>query len=299
MDAWDDIRFFLALVRYGSVRGAAAALKVNHTTVSRRIRGLERRLGSRLMQRTPDGYGLTSDGEVIFASGETIERTLESAAQRVQGSDDSVSGNVRITLTDLLLDLTGPALQAAMEEHPELQLEISVSTRLTDLARRDVDIALRFSPQPPDDLVGRKVGRMPVAIYASRKLGLDSESADLGALPWIRWQEPWRQARLETWPDEHFPEARIAARVDSYSALEQLVALGAGVAILTPWSAGKHDGLVRLSDPIDELGLDLWLLMHPDLRGVRRIKTVMDALTRALAATPSIVLPESPAAVNG
>ena len=107
LNAWDDFRFFLALVRYGSVRGAAAALKVNHTTVSRRIRGLERRLGSRLVQRTPDGYELTDDGEVIFASGESIERELESAAQRVQGSDDSVSGKVRITMTDLLLQMTG------------------------------------------------------------------------------------------------------------------------------------------------------------------------------------------------
>ena len=96
MDPWDDIRFFLALIRYGSVRGAATALKVNHTTVSRRVRGLERRLGSRLVQRTPDGYALTSDGEVIFASGEAIERQLDSAAQRVQGSDNSVSGKVRI-----------------------------------------------------------------------------------------------------------------------------------------------------------------------------------------------------------
>lgn len=288
MNTWDDIRFFLALVRYGSVRGAAAALKVNHTTVSRRLRGLERRLGSRLVQRTPDGYALTSDGEVIFASGEAIERELDLAAQRVQGSDDSVSGKVRITLTDFLLELTGPVLQALIEEHTSLQLEISVSSQLTDLARGDADIALRTytqtdpASQPPGDLVGRKLGRMPAAIYAARKLGLDAESADLSALPWIRWQEPWRQVRLETWPDEHYPEARVAARVDTYTALEQLVALGAGVAILTPWSADNRDDLVQLSDTIDELGIDLWLLVHPDLRGVRRIKTVFDALTHAL-----------------
>ena len=252
MNTWDDIRFFLALVRYGSVRRAAAALKVNHTTVSRRLRGLEGRLGRTLVQRTPDGYALTDDGEVIFASGEAIERELDLAAQRVQGSDDSLSGKVRIALTDLLLDLTGPALQALLEEHPGLELEISVGTELVDLSRRDADIALRFSPGPPEDLVGRRLGRMPAAIYAARKLGLDAQSVDLGQVPWIRWREPWRQARQETWPDEHYPEARVAARVDSYTALEQLVALGAGVGVLTPWSADKRDDLVRLSEPIDE-----------------------------------------------
>ncbi len=282
MNAWDDFRFFLALVRYGSVRGAAAALKVNHTTVSRRIRGLERRLGSRLVQRTPDGYALTNDGEVIFASGESIERELESAAQRVQGSDDSVSGKVRITMTDLLLQMTGPALQSLMEVHAGLQLEISVSTQLTDLARRDADIALRLSSQPPDDLVGRKLGRMPAAIYAARKLGLDADSVDLRTLPWVRWQEPWKQQRLETWPDEQYPGAQVAARVDSYTTLEQLVVLGVGIAILTPWSADDRDNLVQLTDTIDELGMDLWLLMHPDLRGVRRVKAVNDALTHTL-----------------
>ena len=282
MNAWDDFRFFLALVRYGSVRGAAAALKVNHTTVSRRIRGLEGRLGSRLVQRTPDGYALTNDGEVIFASGESIEREIASAAQRVQGSDDSVSGKVRITMTDLLLQMTGPALQSLMEAHAGLQLEISVSTQLTDLARRDADIALRLSSQPPDDLVGRKLGRMPAAIYAARKLGLDTDSVDLRTLPWVRWQEPWKQQRLETWPDEHYPGAQVAARVDSYTTLEQLVVLGVGIAILTPWSADDRDNLVQLSDTIDELGMDLWLLMHPDLRGVRRVKTVNDALTHEL-----------------
>ena len=137
LEVWDDIRFLLALVRYGTVRGAATALKVNHTTVSRRIRGLERRLGSRLVQRTPDGYVLTKDGETIFASGEAVEHELNSAAQRVQGSDDSSSGKVRLTLTDLLLELTGPALQILLEEHPDLQLEISVSTHLKDISRRD------------------------------------------------------------------------------------------------------------------------------------------------------------------
>ena len=67
VEAWDDMRFFLNLVRYGSVRAAASALKVNHATVSRRIRGLEKRLGTRLIQRKPDGYMLTEDGQVIWA----------------------------------------------------------------------------------------------------------------------------------------------------------------------------------------------------------------------------------------
>lgn len=281
LEAWDDVRFLLALIRFRTVRGAASALQVNHSTVSRRIRGLERRLGTLLVQRTPDGYDLTRDGEVVFASGEAVERELESAARRVQGADTSISGKVRIALTDLLLDVVGPSLAALMHEHGRLQLELSASPRLADIARRDADIALRLSPKPPEDLVGKKLARMPAAIYSARKLGLTSD-ADLTTHPWIRWQAPWKQARLETWPEERFPEAKIAARVDSYGALEQMVALGAGVGILTPWSADQCADLTRLTEPIDELGIDLWLLMHPDLRGIRRVKLVVDAITQAV-----------------
>lgn len=95
LEAWDDIRFFVALIRYGSVRSAASALKVNHTTVSRRLRALEQRLGSRLVQRTPDGYALTSEGEKIFASGQVIERELGLTPWSIAGITTKSAFHVR------------------------------------------------------------------------------------------------------------------------------------------------------------------------------------------------------------
>jgi len=282
VDAWDDIQFLLALIRNGSVRGAAAALKVNHATVSRRMKALEHRFGSRLVQRTPDGYALTSDGQVIYDSGKKIEHEFGIARQLVQGSDESVSGKVRITLTDVLLQLVSPALTALLAEHPGLELETSVSAQLSDIARRNADIALRLTTQPPDDLVGKKLGQMPIAVYAAKSLGLDPDKVDLNTIAWIRWQEPWRQGNHESWPRDRYPDARVSVRVDSYAALEQMVALGIGVALLTPWSANYRDDLVQLTDTIDELGIDLWVLIHPDLRGVRRMKVVVDALAKEI-----------------
>jgi len=282
MDYWDDIQFLLALIRNGSVRGAAAALKVNHATVSRRMKALEHRFGSRLVQRTPDGYALTSDGQVIYDSGKKIEHELGIATQLVQGSDEAVSGKVRITLTDVLLQLVSPALTALLTEHPRLELETSVSAQLSDIARRNADIALRLTTQPPDDLVGKKLRKMPIAVYAAKSLGLDPNTVDLNTIAWIRWQEPWRQGSHETWPRDRYPDARVSMRVDSYAALEQMVTLGIGVALLTPWSANHRDDLVQLTDTIDELGIDLWVLIHPDLRGVRRMKVVIDALAQKI-----------------
>lgn len=282
MNAWDDIRYFLALVRFGTVRKAATALKVNHTTVSRRFREFERRLGSQLLQRTPDGYVLTPDGEVMFASGKSIEREVQLSEQRVQGSNDSVAGKVSITLTDLLLQKTSPALGDLLQKHSGLELEISVSPRIKDLTRREADIGLRLSFQPPDGLLGTKLGHMPIAIYASKRLVPDPLSVNLGALPWVRWQDPWRPARLEAWFKEHYPNANIVAHVDSYSSLELLVVEGAGLGLLSPWTAENREDLVQVSDPIDVFGMDVWLLLHPDLRNLRRIQVVNDALIAAL-----------------
>jgi len=285
LDAWDDIQYLLALVRHGSVRGAAHALKVNHTTVSRRVHALESRLDSRLIQRTPDGYSLTSDGKIIYDSGKIIEHEFGLALKRVQGSNNLISGKIRITLTDLLFDLISPTLQELLTIHTNLKLEIAISAHLSDIARRNADIALRLSAHPPEDLVGRKLGRLPIAIYASKKLVSDPDSVDLNKLPWVRWSDPWKKGNHESWPQEHYPKARIAARVDSYLALEKMVILGTGVALLSPLSANRRGDLVQLSEVIEELGIDLWILMHPDLRGVRRIKVVMDAVTQAIRLT--------------
>ena len=90
---------------------------------------------------------------------------------------------------------------------------------------------------------------------------------------------PWNQNRLDTWVEENYPNSQAGARVDSNFALENMVAGGAGIGVLSPLSAGKRSDLVRLSPDIEELAMDLWLLIHPDLRGVRRVKVVADALT--------------------
>jgi DNA-binding transcriptional LysR family regulator len=95
---------------------------------------------------------------------------------------------------------------------------------------------------------------------------------------WVRWRAPWNANRLDTWVAENYPDSRTGAWVGSNFALENLVAAGAGIGVLAPMSADKRGDLVRLGPDIDELTLDLWLLIHPDLRGVRRVKVVADAL---------------------
>ena len=275
---WDDIRYLLALVRQGSVRAAATQLQVNHTTVSRRIRRMEKRLGSRMVQKTPGGYQLTSSGEAMLAAGERIEHDLASVLKQVEGADQDVSGRVSITLTDILLKLARTVITELLDTYPGLVIELSSTPSIADIMRLDSDIALRLISRPPEDLVGRRIARISAAVYGAATSGLTPQNVHLETARWVRWREPWSQNRLDTWVQENYPDSETGARVDSNFALENMVAGGAGIGVLNPWSADKRDDVVRLTPDIDELTLDLWLLTHPDLRGVRRVKVVADAL---------------------
>jgi molybdate transport repressor ModE-like protein len=276
---WDDIRYLLALVRQGSVRAAAIELEVNHTTVTRRIKRMEKRLGSRMVQKTPGGYQLTSSGEAVLAAGERIETDLASVLKQVECADNKITGTVRVTLTDILLKLARSVVTELLDAYPDLDLELTSTPSMTDIMRLDSDIALRLVALPPEDLVGRRIARIPTAVYAAACSGLTASNANLETARWVRWRAPWNQNRLDIWVQENYPNSKTGASVDSNFALENMVAAGAGIGVLAPWSADKRDDVVRLTPDIDELTLDLWLLTHPDLRGVRRVKVVADALT--------------------
>lgn len=275
---WDDIRYLLAIVRRGSVRAAAAELQVNHTTVTRRIKRMERRLGSRLVQKIPGGYQLTHSGDAVLAAGERIESDLASVLKQVEGADKVVTGRVRITLTDILLKLARSAVAQLLDDYPDLDIEISSTPSLTDIMRLDSDIALRLVAMPPENLVGRRIARIPAAVYGPAASGLTQRNVKLESARWVRWRAPWNGHRLDTWVADNYPNSRTGAWIDSNFALENMVAAGAGLGVLAPLSADKRKDLVRLGPDIDELTLDLWLLIHPDLRGVRRVKVVADAL---------------------
>lgn len=275
---WDDVRYLMALLRQGSVRAAATELKVNHTTVARRLKRMERTLGCRMVQRTPEGYRATDAGKMLLSAGERIESDLGVVLSQVQGADCTIAGTVRLTLTDVLLKNVSPVLAELTQTYPGLEVEISSSPAMSDIMRLDSDIALRIVSDPPQDLVGRHIATIPVAVYAATQTGLDAAPINLESASWVRWKAPWNKVKLDIWVSENFPESATVARVDSDFALENLVAAGAGVGLLSPLTADKRDELVRLSPDIDELALDVWLLVHPDLRGVRRVKLVADAL---------------------
>lgn len=167
---WDDLRFVLALARARRLSGAAAALATTHTTVARRIQGLEAALGSRLFERERDGYLLTSAGQEAVQVAERLEVELLALEARVVGGEVKLAGKLRVSTMDILLRRYQQVFASFVAAYPDVELTLLCSDHEASLARREADVALRLTGQPTEHLVGRRLGRVDFAVYAERRL---------------------------------------------------------------------------------------------------------------------------------
>lgn len=277
MANWDDARFVLALARSGTIRGAAKTLGVNHTTVSRRIAALEEHLSARLFEQTSSGYVLTASGRIISEAAEGMEDLLLGSQKRIEGADTELSGEVHIHIPDIFDEWVCERLAQFSRQHPQLKIHLSSETAVADLSRREADIALRFTDSPPQDMVGRKVWKLPVAVYASKSCVIDP-SKSLASYPWVRWATSFGESSVEQWTDKVSSGTPTVTRVTTYKTLTSLIRNGAGIGCLSPWFAEDDPQLKRITPIIHELALDVWVLIHPDLRGVKRIKALKDVI---------------------
>src|SRR5215471_3022572 len=141
---WDDVRFFLAVARTGSLSAAARSLGVGHVTVGRRVAVLEKRLGVTLLNHTPDGFATTSAGEAILRQCAAMENAALDLERIAAGRDALVRGSVRVTTTEALAyQLVAPAIAPLRQAHPELQIDLVAGVRSLDIARREADLAVR------------------------------------------------------------------------------------------------------------------------------------------------------------
>jgi len=284
---WDDLRTVLAIADAASLAGAARALRVSHATAFRRLGAIEARLGTRLFERSRGGYTPTAAGEDVAAAARRIEVEVAGVERRVVGRDLQPSGTLRVTTTDtLLLGLLSPILAAFRQDHPEITLEIAVSNAQLNLSRRDADVAVRPTPAPAENLVGRRAGTIAQAVYGPK--GAASAQPDPDSAQWIGPDETLWYRQLEDWMKRRGHDERCRYRVDSLAGIHAAVRAGAGLAVLPCYLGDADPELVRIGSPLEDLSIDLWLLTHPDLRSVARIRAftafVGDALRERSAA---------------
>jgi len=269
---WDDLRFFLAIERAGSLTGAGRQLKVNQSTVSRRLAALEKHLGARLIERDTGAHGLTAAGSELLLTAKTVEEEMARLDRQVLGRDARLRGRLRITCTDNFANrYLAPHLPRFVTEHPEIDLDIITSYQHLSLARREADVAIRATANPQDTLIGRRLLKFVTAVYGAAEYveQLDGEP-DPAALNWIGWDSAAYNRIMIT---DHFPTANLKHRVDSLLEMGSLARAGLGVVVLGCFAGDSDPRLRRVYPrPITTNEMDLWVLTHPDMRRSARVR---------------------------
>jgi DNA-binding transcriptional LysR family regulator len=285
---WDDVRVFLALARAGSLTAAARTLRVEHTTVARRIGQLEQALGLHLFDRLPRGWMLTSEGEQLAARAAQME---EQAHEFMREAADGalLSGTVRLSASPSVgQEFLLPRLCAIHQRWASITLELVVEMRVAVLSRREADLALRIGrPQDPG-LAARLLGTMAYGLYCRRGYTEGRSEADwrfigyddsLAHTPEHQWLEALRGSRGYALRANTLPLQRDATR------------MGLGLAVLPHFMAAGDAQLQRLPLDAGLAAREIWLVVHPDVRRSPRVRLIADLLVEVVSSGADILAP--------
>jgi DNA-binding transcriptional LysR family regulator len=280
---WDDLKYFLAVARSGSLTEAGQTLKTSASTVSRRIAVLEKRLGAHLFDRKSSGYVLTESGIVIRQKAEGVEEAALSVERVALGRDMHATGVVRVAASDdIAANLIAPHLGRFRARYPDISLEIVAQMELANLTHREADVALRGARPTRGHFVVRRAGVWPFGLYASQKYAtthnLKPGMSDFSRVEIITWTKEWVHLRGGPWFAEYAREAKVALASDSRRVHHAACKAGLGLAILPCALADKESDLICLLPPKKVLTLPLWLVVHRDLAKTARVRAVMEFL---------------------
>ena len=285
---WTLCRSFLAILRKGSLSGAARVLGVAHPTVRRHLEEIEENFHEPLFVRSPSGLAPTELAQSLRDPAEAMESAFQQLVRTASGAGDAVAGTVRITASEVMgAEVLPPMLRTLRDAHPALEFEVELSDDVADVLRRDADIAVRMLRPTQSELVARRVANVPLGLYVHRRwLEANGAPASLGALVKSRQLIGYdRQMPLIT------ALSALGVRAESRdfgfrsdSTLAQLAAMraGLGVAVCHMPIAARDPALVRVL-PDFTLALETWLVSHPNLRGSLRVRACLDALAKSLA----------------
>jgi DNA-binding transcriptional LysR family regulator len=283
----DDLKLVRAVGAAGSLTGAARQLALDHSTAFRRLNAVEQRLGARLFERARDGYAPTQAGELALATAARLLDDLTDFERRVAGEDVHPSGLVRVTTPDTLAALLGGIFVELRAHRPAIMIELIVANSFLALRKRDADIAVRPARAAPDGLTGRQVATVATAFYAAPSC-LD-RSLPLAQHAWIGFEASLGHLRSAKWIDANVPRERIVHRADSLLAIAAAARAGMGVAALPCYLGDADPQLRRIAEPCRELDVPLWLLTHPDLKRVARIRAVLDFLAQRITEQRALI----------
>lgn len=280
---WNALKCFLAVANAGSLSGAAQALGVNHSTIFRRLQSFEEEIGGRLFDRIDNRYHLTPLGEELQQRASDIAKSFDDVERLIAGKDFQPRGLVKITAPlNISCRFLPRYLADFRKQYPDIHIELLSSNLEFNMNSRQADIAVRATPSPPEHLVGRKITSIGWGVFASnayiQKHGEPKSLDELAKHRLIAAAGTLRNLPGFIWLDQHHANA-ITTRCDDLTVMSCWAEVGEGLAFLP--NDQERKGIRKILDFTPAKGSDLWILTHPDLRQVERIRLVMHCLVEA------------------
>jgi DNA-binding transcriptional LysR family regulator len=286
---WADLPILLAVERNGTLRAAAKALRVSHSTVLRRLEAVQASLGARLFDRDPDGrYELTAAGQDAIDTAKQLEELVQVMERRIQGRDLELKGPLHVTMPAHFMPVLAPDLTRFCDRFPRIELSVAAGQAMADLAYREADIALRITDAPSPDLVGRRLASVTVGLYGSAAYLATRPRAPLDKHDFIGWHASMAHTAFGRWMATHLPRVRIRCRITTDWQAKEAIDAGWGLCLVSCalGDSQPHWRRVRLAR---DLSAPLWILTHRDLRATARMRACRDFLAEAVLAKADLI----------
>jgi len=279
---WNTLKVFLSIAHSGSLAGAAKDLKVNHSTVFRRLKNFEDNIQGKVFERINNRYELTQLGLSVLEQAQKIEASFADLDRTIIGKNIEPKGVVKITApNNIVYRYLSSSLVQFNRDYPEIQINILVSNQMVNMSNRQADIAVRATPAPPEHLMGKLLTRFNWSIYAGDNYqhthSLPENIDQLAGHPLIGATGVLQELSAFRWLEQRFAKA-IITRADDLTSMSYLAQSEQGLALLPDDQA--RAGIKKLFSIPQIAPSDIWVLTHPDLRNVTRVKLVMQHISQ-------------------
>ncbi len=276
---WDDLKIILAISRAGTLSAAAKQLKLNHSTVFRRINLIEKNNSVRFFERLHYGYEATEAGNQAIQVAENMEAEMFNLNRKILGKDLTLQGKVRITApVGVSIKILGTHLYNFYQENPDIQIDLIATCNTLSLSKMEAEIALRVTNSPPENSIGRRICGFNTTLYANQNYLDKHSNYKLQEYDYLFSND------MMGWLPKSIAKKQLNIKFTSDNVLSVLdmAEQGLGVAPLPCFLGDATESLVRLMDPPRELNKGLWLLTHSDLRKTARVRHLINFMFDAL-----------------
>ena len=286
---WDDLKFFLAIARGGSLHQAARNLNASRTTIKRKLDLLEHSFDAKLFNRMHVGLNLTDIGIELLPYAEKIEAEVAGASRQLASRDQNLEGQVRLAMPHFLSQSRiMDHLTEFVALYPDIDLDIALSRQIASLGRRETDISIRFAYEVTDDVVGRRLVNCTRAAYCSRNYAAKIKDNGGCGLFWIGGTDPDRSNDASWISETDYCHATQHHYMREASVLIAFAKAGEGLAMLPCFIGDGEAGLVRAPYQTTMPDRSLWLLLHRDMQKTPKIRLLTDHLAKCITSTKTV-----------